>query len=264
MPTYNFDNYTTINMNGTEMFQVKYGAIVVYNKTLINFDERGGGAVSNKYVHYKRQYGTLPSTSKSYSTFNGWYTGVNQTGSQILSTTVLNSVTASQTLYAAWTPSQSGYYANKASLNLTYNTSGTVILYAYSGATSPSAYYWYFSDITSGNGSITNSTSQTVTVKNTNTSGSSDLGYIYCRITVDGKYLYYSVALTLQTGTPNHSFEYLGSSTSQSYSDYQLPAISDPAGSIGFHYNANNYGMGSIIEVEDSDQWGTYYYFEIV
>lgn len=71
MATYNFDNYTTVNMNGTEMFQVKYGTTVVYNKTLINFDEGGGDAVSNKYAYYKRAYGKLPTTSRTGHTFAG-------------------------------------------------------------------------------------------------------------------------------------------------------------------------------------------------
>ena len=104
MATYNFDNYETVKFNGTEMFQVKYGTTVVYNKTLINFDEGGGSAVSNKYAYYNRVYGALPTSSRLGYALEGWFTGANQTGTKILSTTVLSSVITSQTLYAAWTP----------------------------------------------------------------------------------------------------------------------------------------------------------------
>lgn len=135
MATYNFDDYTTVIMNGTEMFQVKYGTTVVYNKTLINFDERGGTTVSDKYAYYKRAYGTLPPISRRGHTFNGWFTGIDQTGSEILSTTILNSVITSQTLYAAWDPNTytvtfdpyGGTTPNPTSKSVTYgSTYGTL------------------------------------------------------------------------------------------------------------------------------------------
>ena len=64
----------------------------------IYFDADGGSAsFSSKNVTYGDTYGNLPSASKQYHTFLGWY----KDGSQVTSSTPMNT-SASHTLYAHW------------------------------------------------------------------------------------------------------------------------------------------------------------------
>ena len=56
---------------------------------------------TSKQVTYAGTYGTLPTTSLTGWTFNGWYTGASD-GTQVTSSTNVT-VTANQTLYAHWT-----------------------------------------------------------------------------------------------------------------------------------------------------------------
>ena len=68
------------------------------NTYTIYFDADGGSAsFSSKNVTYGDTYGSLPSASKQYHTFLGWY----KDGSQVTSSTPMNT-SASHTLYAHW------------------------------------------------------------------------------------------------------------------------------------------------------------------
>ena len=53
-------------------------------------------------VTYNSTYGTLPTSTRTGYTFDGWYTGENGTGTKITSTDKV-SITSDQTLYAKWT-----------------------------------------------------------------------------------------------------------------------------------------------------------------
>jgi uncharacterized repeat protein (TIGR02543 family) len=101
------DCFECIGYSRTEVRTLKKGTTTVYVKVYVSFDENGGSAVSDKYVYYGsgRTYGTLPTSSRSGYTFQGWWTsesGNNGTGTQITSGTVVSTTAISQTLYAKW------------------------------------------------------------------------------------------------------------------------------------------------------------------
>jgi uncharacterized repeat protein (TIGR02543 family) len=70
----------------------------------INFDEEGGGAVTNITANYGTAI-TLPTTTRAHYVFGGWWSGDNGTGTQRTWTTMpdLGSTGATVTLYAKWT-----------------------------------------------------------------------------------------------------------------------------------------------------------------
>ena len=74
----------------------------------VTFDARGGTTPSpaNIIVTYDEAYGTLATTSRSYYVFDGWWTGVNGTGSQVSGSEVTGLTTvataSNHTLYAKW------------------------------------------------------------------------------------------------------------------------------------------------------------------
>jgi len=69
----------------------------------VTLDAQGGwflfGTTNPKYYTYDSTYGTLPTPSKLFSQFKGWFTGTNGGGTKITATTT---VTADITLYADW------------------------------------------------------------------------------------------------------------------------------------------------------------------
>jgi len=74
----------------------------------VTFDARGGTTPSpaNIIVTYDEAYGTLATTSRTNYTFEGWWTGVNGTGSQVAGSQVTELTTvataSNHTLYAKW------------------------------------------------------------------------------------------------------------------------------------------------------------------
>jgi len=74
----------------------------------VSFDTRGGTAASpaSMVVTFDEIYGTLATTSRTFYVFDGWWTGVNGTGSQVSGSeiTALTTVAtgANHTLYAKW------------------------------------------------------------------------------------------------------------------------------------------------------------------
>lgn len=68
----------------------------------VTFNANGGScSTTSKKVANGAQYGSLPTPTKTYYTFNGWYT-TSTGGTKILSSTVA-SLSGNQTLYAHWT-----------------------------------------------------------------------------------------------------------------------------------------------------------------
>lgn len=82
----------------TSVNKVYKGSTPVFARMNLNFDENGGGAVSNKTVYYGDTYGTLPATSRTGYTFNGWFTNESWT-TKITSGTIVSEVD-DHTLYA--------------------------------------------------------------------------------------------------------------------------------------------------------------------
>lgn len=82
----------------TQINKVYVDLTVKWAKMTLYFDENGGGAVSNKTVYYNRAYGTLPTTSKTGYTFDGWFTSEAWT-TEVLAGTICTK-SADHTLYA--------------------------------------------------------------------------------------------------------------------------------------------------------------------
>ena len=69
---------------------------------IVSFDPQGGTASTEKsYVYYGEKYGTLPTASRDYYTFDGWYTAKTG-GSKVTANTVFEG-TDNVYLYAHWT-----------------------------------------------------------------------------------------------------------------------------------------------------------------
>lgn len=96
------DDYT-LSANGTLY------AIWANNSYTITYKDKGGGAFSGTHATGKpttHTYGTettLKSASKSYNTFDGWYTNIDCTGDPVTSLGA-TAYTDNITLYAKWTP----------------------------------------------------------------------------------------------------------------------------------------------------------------
>ncbi|ADY14262.1 InlB B-repeat-containing protein [Sphaerochaeta globosa] len=70
----------------------------------VTFDAASGTAsLPGKDVVYADTYGTLPTASRIGYAFDGWYTGLNGTGTEVDETTTV-STTTNHTLHAKWTP----------------------------------------------------------------------------------------------------------------------------------------------------------------
>lgn len=116
-----FDGWYTAPSGGTRI--TEYSTVSEAYKTLyaqyslrdytVSFNSNGGSWVANKTVKYNNYYGDLPFPSRTYYTFQGWYTDPSG-GNQITSSSVFN-VAADQTLYAHWT---------RDTVTVTFNSNG--------------------------------------------------------------------------------------------------------------------------------------------
>ena len=85
------------------------------NEYIVTFNpDEGTVNPSSKTVTYNENYGQLPTPIKTGYKFNGWYTGLNGTGTKITEQSVVT-ITANQTLYASWSVN---------SYTITYNANG--------------------------------------------------------------------------------------------------------------------------------------------
>ncbi len=71
------------------------------NSYTISFNSNGGSSVASKTVSYGSTYGSLTTPSRSYYTFDGWYTAESG-GTRVYSSTTMNKA-YNHTLYAHWT-----------------------------------------------------------------------------------------------------------------------------------------------------------------
>ena len=90
---------SVVSITSDQILYAKWNA----NSYTVSFDSQGGSNLTpvSKVVTYDQQYGILATTEKAGFSFDGWWTGVNGTGTQVLSTTVVP-ITSDQTLYAKW------------------------------------------------------------------------------------------------------------------------------------------------------------------
>ncbi len=86
---------TTVSSSVTTLYAHYYTkSYTVY------FNSNGGSSVSSKNIYYGSSYGSLSTPSRSYYTFQGWYTA-SSGGSRVTSSTTMNTA-ADHTLYAHW------------------------------------------------------------------------------------------------------------------------------------------------------------------
>ena len=71
------------------------------NTYSVTFNGNGGSSGGTKPVTYGSTYGTLPTVTRDYYSFDGWYTTASG-GTKITADTIV-SITSDQTLYAHWT-----------------------------------------------------------------------------------------------------------------------------------------------------------------
>lgn len=109
---------------------ITFYAIWTINTFTVTYDEQGGSAVSDATVSYGSST-TLPSTSRTGYTFNGWYSA--SSGGTFLGNagTSYGPVTSSVTIYAQWTAIiyTVTWNANGGTVSPTSNsgTSGTIV-----------------------------------------------------------------------------------------------------------------------------------------
>ena len=95
--------YKTSNFSGdmiqtTDIVQENHTLYAKWNCSVV-FDAVGGTACSSITVQVDSVYGTLPTTTRTGYTFDGWYKESNYSGSQVTSTDI---ITVGHTLYAKW------------------------------------------------------------------------------------------------------------------------------------------------------------------
>lgn len=114
-------NYSTIG-------DLNLYAIWTANTYLLAFNARGGSASDTQSVTYNSTIGTLPTPTKNYYTFAGWYTDINGGGDLFTEATIFN-IVDNYLLFANWDP-------NVYTLNYSAGTGGTL-----TGTTSQSVSY---------------------------------------------------------------------------------------------------------------------------
>jgi uncharacterized repeat protein (TIGR02543 family) len=95
---YNGTCYQCIAFQDASPNKLMINDVIRWAKMTLYFDENTGSSVSDKTVYYKRPYGTLPTTSKTGYTFNGWFTDETW-GTEVTAVTICNQID-NHTLYA--------------------------------------------------------------------------------------------------------------------------------------------------------------------
>ena len=115
---------TKVSITATQTLYARWTA----NNYTVKFDSQGGSSISDKSVTYDSTYGALSSPTKTGYTFAGWYNSASG-GTQVTSSTKV-SITATQTLYARWTPNTytvkfnaNGGEGSMADQSMTYDSS---------------------------------------------------------------------------------------------------------------------------------------------
>ncbi len=114
---------TAVTIAGNHTLYAKWTA----NPYRVNFNANGGSvSTSSKNVTYGMTYGTLPTPTRDYYTFNGWYTAASG-GQKVVSTTNVT-ITNNQTLYAHWTEKGWGEWSSWSKTSVTEQYSGSLLV----------------------------------------------------------------------------------------------------------------------------------------
>ena len=114
---------TAVTIVGNHTLYAKWTA----NPYRVNFNANGGSvSTSSKNVTYGMTYGTLPTPTRDYYTFNGWYTAASG-GQKVVSTTNVT-ITNNQTLYAHWTEKGWGEWRSWSKTSVTEQYSGSLLV----------------------------------------------------------------------------------------------------------------------------------------
>jgi len=90
----------------------------------VTFDGNGGSTPASIQVTYGGTFGKLPTCTRDYYTFDGWYTAANG-GKKVKSTTAV-SITSNLTLYAHWTENGWGEWSEWSTNAVSAETSGGI------------------------------------------------------------------------------------------------------------------------------------------
>lgn len=266
MPVYKGTTIVNTPLKGTAQIKIYKGSALVHALLNINFDETGGASVSNKTAYYLSTYGTLPTTTKTYYSFNGWYTAAS--GGSVVSSGTTVTQTIDHTLYAHWNyapVSPTVTYVSNTSSSLTFNISNpnpyTVSVYYEVSDSTPDAAY-----VSLASGANTN-----VTVSGL--SGGTYY-YTYFRCYVSGVYSsviskYYS---TLASTPTNWVLLGFGDANTYSYNSavsyshgYTTCRTSDAVDTwVTTNYPPGGYTAGHVIRVYETKKLGVicgYYFF---
>lgn len=105
---YTFNGWYTSSSGGTQVTAsttMGGGNVTVYahwtaNTYTLTFNANGGSvSTSSKIISYSAAYGTLPTPTRDYYTFNGWYTS-SSGGTQVTASTIMGG--SNVTVYAHW------------------------------------------------------------------------------------------------------------------------------------------------------------------
>ncbi len=88
----------TFTVTGNRTLTANFSA----NQYTVTFDAQGGTVdPATKTVTYGSAYGDLPTPTRTWHSFGGWWTGAGGTGAQVTTATAVTAV-SNHTLYAAW------------------------------------------------------------------------------------------------------------------------------------------------------------------
>ena len=114
------------NLTSTNGGTVTLYAVWKINTYTVTFNSQSGTSVSSKTVNYNGTISSLPTTTRTYYTFKGWYTGTGGTGTKLTTST---KITANVTYYAYWT--ENAWSDWTSTLPSSVTTSGYQIQYRY-------------------------------------------------------------------------------------------------------------------------------------
>lgn len=199
------------------------------NPYTVLFNANGGTvSTSSKTVTFDSSYGDLPTATRDYYFFNGWFTAANG-GSQITNSTKVT-ITSTQTLYAHWSPYP---------LTVTFNTN-------LSGATCSTATKTCYVDTAIGTLPTPSKTGYTFNGWFTSASGGTQVAATQTYANDSAVTLYaHWTKITYTVTLNNQSATTAGSTSVKATYDTAMPSITKPARTgytFGGYYTAQNGG----------------------
>lgn len=266
---YTFDGWFTEPEGGSEItekstFEETEDIILFAHWTLNTFNasfNANGGIVSetNRTVVYGSTLGTLPTPTRDYYTFDGWFTAVDG-GEEVTADTVFTS-TEDVTYYAHWTlnplsdwTKASEMPSDAVAINTKY--SYTQRSYTTSGSSSMSGWTKYDTKRTSWGGTQG-------PVYSNPSNGSRNVWSEQYETGRTHHYVYYHYA-----NSSYSSFSYAQSSSYNNYREFDVTSAltyhKDYSGHAGYRYyhNGSNYYIVWLSREYDDIQYGTRWYYQ--